>query len=456
MLNATAKPASESSATPHSVPLAPAPGKEATPGILPPVAIGSPRIANRPPASTPEHAREKTGLARKLEMSFIDASIRNSPVRLDFSAIPSDAQDAGPATPSGSRGVDSPRKARKLNREYPSLKSRAISSPKAKPGSSRPAPGEIRTVKAAKTVKEATAQPQSPRHAPTSPRILLADAKSKFEDLVSPKARIRHLFEDVECITLTNSHLESQDGSFGRNRIAPDGPPRSPQSGIKRKADDEPEFRDKKRIRFEDDDVSKGSASASEDERHASDPEQKRKLEQLSTELRDWESETPSKAKPSAKTGISTNADVDGSYPFKAIGLAKAVQKARQKNQRWFTPVAHETASEALKVTLNGLRDANPGKIEVETSGFLQELFSLLPAGAIAGTEIFRKGLSRAIRELALTNAQWHRIETLLENFDQLDISKNPRGFREFRKMLNYIISKKNAMANPAPGNAES
>ncbi len=383
---------------------------------------------------------------------MIEASIKTIPLHLE-SLAEEDVPSSGtvPARPAESAVAESPRKEKKSRFEFPSLKPRLVVSPRTKATAppQRPAPAGILAVKPlAKPVYEQPSQASSPRKAPIA---VLADAKNKVEDIVSPKARVKHLFEGVDWLTLTNSHESRSDGNrLSAATIAPESPPRDPLSGAKRKALDDPEARDSKRVRFAtDDDYSKASESATEDRRGKAPAESStmKEIDRLAAELQ-ADMVPPRPQQPVTGSASSSSAPDDSAiYPFKPVGLSKAVLRAREKGQPWYTPAGSVSASGSLQFTLNQLHESNRGHIDDAACTHLHELFSLLPAGAVAGTEVFRKGLNRSIRELALTTAQWDRIEALHMGFDRLDISRNPEGMTRFRDMLKYVIAVKNLMA---------
>lgn len=386
---------------------------------------------------------------------MIDASTRHIPLRLEaLTEEDMPSSRAAPAAPTELAATDSPRKEKRTTSEFPSLRPRLVLSPRAQvsPSPQRLAPVEIRAVKPlAIPVDDPTSQSSSPRKALKARMDILSDAKNKVEDIISPKARVKHLFEGMDWLTLTNSR-ESRSGEnrFSTPTIAPESPPRDPLSGAKRKALDDPEPRDSKRVRFAtDENYSKASESATEGSRGTvpAEPSKMKEIDRLAAELK---ADIVPPRPPLPVTGpasSSTAQDDSVIYPFKPVGLSKAVLRAREKGQPWYMPAGSVSASGSLQLTLKQLRESNQGKIDEAACEHLHELFSLLPAGAIAGTEVFRKGLNRSIRELALTTAQWDRIEALHKGFDQLDISRNPESMKLFKGMLRYIIAVKDLMA---------
>jgi hypothetical protein len=76
----------------------------------------------------------------------------------------------------------------------------------------------------------------------------------------------------------------------------------------------------------------------------------------------------------------------------------------------------------------------------------LQELFALIPAGAILGTEFFDQALKRAVSELSLTAAQWSEVDDLYGQYDQLHLLSNPRSAAGFKELIRRVISIKDSM----------
>lgn len=269
--------------------------------------------------------------------------------------------------------------------------------------------------------------------------------KNKVEELLSPKSEARKLLEGVEWIKLTNSQQSRADRP-GQSTTAAEPPMSDRHAGNKRKLSDAPPGRPTKRLRFKDNheqiapqtapDREKGHPRPSDTGRHDA-PTQTMQPPDIA------QHEEANTALPEQKAGRNDAA----AYPYPPSGLGKAILRAIKKDESWFTTNPTQSGSSLMMTGLNQLQESNQGIIDDEACGYLQQMFLLLPAGAIAGSEIFRKGLERSVRELPLTVSQWGQIEALVQDFNRLDLSRNPQGFGQFKTILNYMILTKNRIA---------
>ena len=263
-------------------------------------------------------------------------------------------------------------------------------------------------------------------------------AKSKVQRLVSEKAEAKHLLSEVEWIKLTNPRHTDTDTDV-----------KAGHAGEKRKATEDPEVRQSKRLRFGPGQVFKirkqpdNTSEKKEEERlpdnsaiklHGKRPEESGATDGEQIEI------PPLPEIPRA------NARDD--YPFPLIGLGKAILSTTQADQTWFSVEKSESMSLSLQATLTMLMASNENKIDLDACEYLQQLFSLLPLGVVGGSPVFTKALNRSIRELPLTIAQWGRIEIMSRDFHELDVSGNPDRFEQFGRLLNYITKIKNLLAN--------
>ncbi len=283
-----------------------------------------------------------------------------------------------------------------------------------------------------------------------------SDFKDKIEQLISPRARTKHLFENLDWTILTNTYQpDPEGGRFRMPAVESHSTSQNPVAGAKRKANDDPEPRINKRLRFADEEYSRGSESPPPDERDKESVQsgQRKKIDEPSMAWEDRDTALREKAAMDIKPENDAGSYNLTACPFKPAGLGKAILRAREKNESWLALPGNMPAAEGLQLALKRIRESNPGKINGEACNYLQELFSLLPAGALAGTEVFRKGLNRSIREVSFTISQWNHIEALHRDYDQLSVSSHPESAKLFKGILNYVIKAKNLLAER---NAES
>ncbi len=410
---------------------------------------------------------------------MIANSMQHSPIRLTIPQLTADANTTSTALPVDAGVANSPRSKKKPEKEFPSQQSRMVSRPRGKPPTTpnRPGPVEIRFENAVKkTVDEPPPEPQSPRKYLESPVKALSGTKKKMEELVSPKTRLKHLFEDLQWTDLPGADpSDSNVALFGPMPVEPDSPPKSPLSGAKRKATDDPESRPQKRIRFQDEDYSKASESVPNND-DANEKANARlanamKIDQLSKELQDWDSkrsdgaiismppekwqETREAHQPPIHLDMLSFARInskpsdDGKQadlPFKPNLLGKHAMKARERGKPWIEKASGDSVAGHLQRTLDQLIETNPGKINLAACALLQQLFGLLPAGARKVNSTFNYALSASFYSLGFNTREWSDIETLYRDFDQLDVSTCPKAGAEFKVQLKEIIAAKKGL----------
>jgi hypothetical protein len=224
----------------------------------------------------------------------------------------------------------------------------------------------------------------------------------------------------------------------------------SPGVGEKRKATDEinPDAR-AKRLRFSDDDLSRvfGSPIAQFQPKPNPSLDYKKEIDRLSNELaKDYQSEYEFMSKKTENSAVTSDQKKSDTNPMNVGNLGESVRSARARNNVWFTTNADQSASIAAQTTLQLMLDANEKKINKNAGNSLQELFALIPAGAILGTEFFDHALTRAIHEISLSADQWKDIDDLYSQYQQLHVPSNSRGIVGFKELLGRIIAIKNSM----------
>lgn len=273
--------------------------------------------------------------------------------------------------------------------------------------------------------------------------------KEKVEGLFSPEVRIAQLLRGIEWTSFGDSFPSDALDPLNSLTYEPDSPPRNPRVGEKRKATDgmNPGTQPK-RLRFSEDELSRASESPIEqiNKKFKPFPEYEIEIDRLSNELaKDYEPAYELMSKNTGFAGISTEQKKSEPNPLNIGNLGESVRSARAGNTIWFTTTTDQSASISAQTTLKLLLDANEKKINKRACNSLQELFALIPAGAIFGTEFFDQALRRAVSELSLSAEQWREVDNLYGQYDQLHLLSNPRSTSGFKELLGRIIAIKDS-----------
>lgn len=436
-------------------------------------ASGTPRLANR----TPTSPRAKTGRARELEMAFIDASVRNTPLPLAGPSSDADGtSDLRAHPPAISPTEKSPRVKSIRKNESAAIKSPAIVSPYRKPlpDPSRPAPLPPRKVPPLQipaamtdTSPSTPVKGASPRKTTQQVSEKLGSAKKALETLGSPRNDVADIFDGIEWQEFseidTDSSTRNLQPPLSRAPMTEPSLKRKPESDIKR---------DKKKVRFNDEVSTKTFV------KFHPEPAQKRPpstslaadFDRLNRELAlspvqsqhtgggntslmqsigqdalpliqstiHWnlpktEAQSPQPRAASDKTAS----------PFPLNKLAKHAIEARRQHKEWIGKATGDSIAGRLQATLEKLLTANSRKIDLSVYLCLQQLFGLLPAGAATEDRTFRYALEQSVVNLGLTVGEWNDIEKLHQQFDLLDVRAFPEDGAAFRKQLGRIIETK-------------
>jgi hypothetical protein len=419
----------------------------------------APNLKSKPHKADLLAARHKTGLGKKLEESFIHRSATNTLANLNQTTPNTAHTDATPGTLEDIETVDRMLRKRKFDKEYPSLNRRLVSN--SRPDSPRspyrpPSTGMAAIHSVKKTtddsiaLREQASTPAPQRRAPLSSIRPLSIVKEKVEGLLSPETRISELMRGIDWTSFPDSYSPDDPNPLNRLTYEPDSPPRSPRVGEKRKATDEihPGARPK-RLRFSEDELSRASESPIEqiNKKFKPFPEHEKEIDRLSGELaKDYEPAYEFMSKNAGAVGVSTEQKKSETNLVYIGDLGESVRSARARNTIWFTTAADQSASISAQTTLKLLLDANEKKINKRACNSLQELFALIPAGAILGTEFFDQALRRAVSELSLTTEQWREVDNLYGQYDQLHLLSNPRSAAGFKELIRRVISIKDSM----------
>ena len=419
----------------------------------------TPNLKSKPLQADQLVARNKTGLAKKLEESFTNQSVAATLANLSQTAANTDDAVATPGNLEDIETADRTLRKRKLDTEYPSLKRRIISNPNSDSPRSpyrSQSTGTVSIHSVKKTAGDSIALVQNSatatplRKAPTSPTKPLSIVKERVEGLLSSEARIGQLMRGIEWTSFPDSLAPDELDPFNGFADETNSPPRSPRVGEKRKVTDEmnPGARPK-RLRFSEDDLSRASESPIEQitKKFKPFPEHEKEIDRLSKELaKDYEPDYEFISKKHGTIRIATEQKKIDTNPMNVGNLGESVRSARARNTIWFTVNTDQSASISAQTTLKLLLDANDKKINKSACYSLQQLFALIPAGAIFGTEFFDQALKRAVSELSLTAAQWSEVDDLYGQYDQLHLLSNPRSAAGFKELIRRVISIKDSM----------
>lgn len=426
---------------------------------------GTPRLGNKTPASP----REKTGKAKELEMAFIDASLRNTPVPLAGSSSGTDGKD----DPQGNLAADkSPRVKSIRKNESAAMKSPVISSPYPKPlqDPSRPAPLPPRKIPPLQLPATITDTPPATPVKGSSPRKLtqllsekFAAAKKNVETLGSPRNDIADIFEGIEW----QEFSEIDTDLSTKNLQPPLARAPLPEASLKRKPECEID-REKKKVRFNEDVSTKTFVKPLPEPAREAQPSTSlvTEVERLSRELA--QSPEPSHhlgegdmphgrpqfqspphwnlPKTATKGAQPPSSGDNAAYPFHLSKLAKSAIEARLQGQSWLGKATGDSIAASLQLTLETLMQANPTKIKRSVYVCLQQLFGLLPAGATQNDGAFRYALEQSVVDVGLNVGEWSDIDKLHQQFDELDVRAFPEEGAEFKRLLGKIIETRNKL----------
>ena len=418
----------------------------------------APNLKSKPHKADLLAARHKTGLGKKLEESFIHRSATNTLTNLNQNTANTEHTVATPGTLEDVETADRMQRKRKFDKEYPSIKRRLVAN--SRPDSPRspyrpPSTGMAAIHSVKKTTDDSIAlaahsATHTPQHEmPASSIRPLSMVKEKVEGLFSPEVRIAQLLRGIEWTSFGDSFPSDALDPLNSLTYEPDSPPRNPRVGEKRKATDgmNPGTQPK-RLRFSEDELSRASESPIEqiNKKFKPFPEYEIEIDRLSNELaKDYEPAYEFMSKNTGFAGISTEQKKSEPNPLNIGNLGESVRSARAGNTIWFTTNTDQSASISAQTTLKLLLDANEKKINKRACNSLQELFALIPAGAIFGTEFFDQALRRAVSELSLSSEQWREVDNLYGQYDQLHLLSNPRSTSGFKELLGRIIAIKDS-----------
>ena len=418
----------------------------------------APNLKSKPHKADLLAARHKTGLGKKLEESFIHRSATNTLTNMNQNTANTEHTVATPGTLEDVETADRMQRKRKFDKEYPSIKRRLVAN--SRPDSPRspyrpPSAGMAAIHSVKKTTDDSIAlaahsATHPPQHEmPASSIRPLSMVKEKVEGLFSPEVRIAQLMRGIEWTSFGDSFPSDELNPINSLTYEPDSPPRNPRVGEKRKATDgmNPGTQPK-RLRFSEDELSRASESPinQSKEKFKPYPKHEKEIDRLSKELaKDYEPAYEFMSKNAGSVGISTAQKKSEPNPVNIGNLGESVRSARAGNTIWFTTNTDQSASISAQTTLKLLLDANEKKINKRACNSLQELFALIPAGAMLGTEFFDQALRRAVSELSLSTEQWREVDNLYGQYDQLHLLSNPRGNAGFKELLGRIIAIKDS-----------
>lgn len=442
-----------------------------TPRKNEPANSATPRVSGKPPA-TPE--REKTSLARKLEISLTEQALRYSPAQY---ARPDRNDEGTTVRPDAILPSDSPR-VTSIKKEGVAMRSPAISSAILNPlrVPSRRAPAIAGVIPPLSFESSSAHTPASSPFKPSSPRKLtrvisekVGSAQKKIEQLASPRSEVKEIFdgmvwEDLSDVGELPSAWSAQ-------------PPLSPsymaEPSRKRKADSDADKVIAKRVRFNEAPVTQPLVLA----RPAPEPEiqpslRSSEIDQLSATLalspnslrsvaqltdtgmtepkpeptHQMQSPIHLNLPPMAATALKPSDDGTADFPFKPNRLARYAIKARELGTPWIGKASGDCIAGRLQEVLDKLMRENSAKINLNACVYLQQLFGLLPAGVTKLNKTFGYALASSIASLGLSTAQWKTIENLHQQFDELNLSADPATFADFKAVLGNIILAKNKL----------
>ena len=264
----------------------------------------TPNLKSKPLQADQLVARNKTGLAKKLEESFTNQSVAATLANLSQTAANTEDAVATPGNLEDIETADRTLRKRKLDTEYPSLKRRIISNPNSDSPRSpyrSQSTGKLAIHSVKKTAGDSIVLDEQPvipaphSKVPVSPISPFSTIKDKVESLLSSGAQTGNPLRGIEWTSFYDSNATEEPDSFHRFNQETNSPPMSPGVGEKRKATDEinPDAR-AKRLRFSDDDLSRvfGSPIAQFQPKPNPSLDYKKEIDRLSNELaKDYQSE---------------------------------------------------------------------------------------------------------------------------------------------------------------------
>lgn len=434
--------------------------------------------------------RPRTGMAKGLEMAFINDSVKNTPVRFPDSPVDTDTNGTS-AMPGNLQADHPPSLSTDRLREGAPKRNKAVSSPYLHrlPDPNRPAPmppGKVPPLKipvpSSDTPLPSPAKSSSARKVERAISEKFTPVKKTLAELFSPSSEEDFNLDGVEWGE-TFSEIE---GPTTAQKLHPPLA-RSPLAEVSHKRKPEYEIGgDKKRVRFSPLSETPGFANSvpiAVPERQSLSSNLS-EIDHLSKEL----AKSPIKKQyTGARTGAATQANGPAmreelqspihvnvpkqvpknvqrkgstdkaAFPFPPTELAKHAIEARLLGKPWISKASGDSVAGHLQKRLEKLMKANPGKINQNVYMYLQQLFGLLPAGAKEEDKTFQCALEQALANLGLSFGQWSDIEKFHQDFDKLDISAHPEAGAEFKEQLGKIIDTKNRLrAAQAPANEKA
>lgn len=407
---------------------------------------GTPRIANKAPTS-PRHVR--TGLAKELERAFIEASPWSPPAPTPDD----DGRDSLPTLASRTNLRPAPPKDNSKLDHAP-LKSSIISSALRSPlpAPTRAAPATPRSVPALKmppsdtgTLINSDTKSSSPRKLTRAISEKVSSVKKSVVALGSPRSEGLHeMFEGVEW-----QDLPAMD-TVPCPALPPLSPSRLPEQCRKRKAESDAEKGNAKKVRFTEQTTAQTLSAPAPETSIAMPPSSSNliQIDRLARELAQSPETLRSVGQPAVEAAKSTHqaSSSKADFPFQRNELAKHAIRSRLAGTPWIRKASGDSMAGRLQGTLDKLMDANPGKLNLKACLCLQQLFGLLPAGAMEFGETFKLALPACFSSAGFTRAEWNDIEAMHRDFDKLNVRSNPSDFASFKSQLGEILAIKNKL----------
>jgi hypothetical protein len=445
-----------------------------TPHKTPQQGSVTPRLGNKTPMSV---ERTKTGMAKKLEISFVDESVRQCLTSVH--PVPS-GTDANADTAKDNLAVSSPVRRKFVKKqESDTIRKSMISSPShtayAESDSSQASIlSKVPVLKMPDTETSSFAlspiRLSSPRKVTRALSDKLSSIRKTIDTFSSPRKELQDIFEGVEWEDLS----DITDLPAPKSTQPLLSPSYLPPQGRKRKAEDDPEKGSPKRVRF---------GEAPSIKHVAADPAPAPVMQASSTALLEIDrlsrelalSPIKSLTKPdltetetqaaeqlaasqlqspihlrlpkAATTAAQQSGDrEEAGFPFTPNLLGLHAIKARQQGKPWIGKASGSSVAGRLQGMLDQVMQANPQTIHLNACVLLQQLFALLPAGANKVNKTFNYAVSASFYSLGFTAEQWKDIETLYRDFDTLKLATLPDQGAEFKAQLKEIIAAKNGL----------
>ncbi len=443
-----------------------------TPHKTPQQGSVTPRLGNKTPMSV---ERTKTGMAKKLEISFVDESVRQCLTSVH--PVPSDT-DANADTAEDNLAVSSPVRRKFVKKhESDTIRKSMISSPLhtvyAESDSS-----QASILSKVPVLKMPDAETSSLVLSPirlSSPRKVtralsdkLSSIRKTIDTFSSPRKELQDIFEGIEWEDLS----DITDLPAPQSALPLLSPSYLPHQGRKRKAEADPEQGSPKRVRF---------GEAPSIKHVAADPAPAMQtsstalleIDRLSRELtlspiksltKPDLTETEAQAaeqlaasqlqspihlrlpKASATAAQQSGDREEAGFTLTPNLLGLHAIKARQQGKSWIGKASGNSVAGRLQGILDQVMQANPQTIHLNACVLLQQLFALLPAGANKVNKTFNYAVSASFYSLGFTAEQWKEIETLYRDFDTLKLATLPDQGAEFKAQLKEIIAAKNGL----------